>query len=154
MRRDPVRSRAAAHGGVLLWVFAFSYVLNFVWESLHAAFLYEGHASFMAVTYVRMIAYVSAIDGALIVGIYFLVMLLWRDMLWICSMGSTHLSAVFMAGLAVAALIEYRKVFLLGAWSYTPLMPTLFGIGLSPLLQLSVTGVAAFWLTQRMLCRR
>ncbi|MEW5745077.1 MAG: hypothetical protein AB1805_06545 [Nitrospirota bacterium] len=149
-----MRDRAASLGAVLLWVFAFSYVFNFVWESLHAAFLYERHASFMAVKYVRMVVYVSAIDGALIVGIYFMVMLLWRDMLWICSMGGKHLSAVFIAGLAIAFLIEYRKVFLLGAWSYTPLMPTLFGIGLSPLLQLSVTGAAAFWLTRRMLCRR
>lgn len=54
-------------------------------------------------------------------------------------------------GVVPAAIIEYRKVFVFKEWSYTPLMPTLFGIGLSPLVQLSVTGLAAFWLTRRVL---
>jgi len=54
-----------------------------------------------------------------------------------------------MAGLAIAAVIEYRRVFITMSWRYNQLMPTIFGIGLSPLFQLSITGVTTFWLTRR-----
>jgi hypothetical protein len=56
--------------------------------------------------------------------------------------------------LAIAAAIEFRRVFVLKTWGYTPRMFTLFGIGLSPLLQLSVSGVLAFWITKRIIYQR
>jgi len=67
-------------------------------------------------------------------------------------MNKVQVGTVVITGLMLAAAIEYRKVVVLKAWSYTPLMLTIFGIGISPLLQLSITGLVSFWLTKRILC--
>jgi hypothetical protein len=135
---------------VLVSVFLSSYLFNFVWESLHAVFLYEGH-DFNAKIYVLMVSYVSAIDGFLILGIYLFVAALWRDMAWIRNMNAKQISMVLITGLMVAGAIEYRRVFVAKTWSYTQLMPTIFGLGVSPLLQLSLTGLLAFWLSGRVM---
>jgi hypothetical protein len=138
---------------VLLLIFMCSFMVNFIWESLHAVFLYEDH-DFNAMKYVPMVGYVSLIDGFLILGIYLFVAALWRDVAWIQEMNGKQICTVLIAGLLLAAAIEYRKVFVTKTWSYNRLMPTFFGLGLSPLLQLSSTGLWAFWLSGRVLYQR
>jgi len=137
-------------GLTLVSIFVFAFLLNYVWESYHAVFLYEGH-DFNAKKYVHMLTYVSMVDGVLILGIYLILSVLWKNALWLQTMNSGQVWTAVVAGMSIAAAIEYRKVFVLKIWSYTPLMPTIFGIGVSPLFQLSVTGLASFWLTKRML---
>ncbi len=129
---------------VVLLIFINSYMANFTWESLHGVFLYTDH-DFNAMKYVPMVSYVSLIDGFLVLGIYLFVAALWRDVIWIQEMNRKQIFTVLIAGLLLAAAIEYRKVILTGAWSYNRHMPTFFGLGLSPLLQLSMTGLWAFW---------
>lgn len=131
-------------------VFVVAFLLNYVWESYHAVYLYEGH-DFNAGKYVHMLTYVSIVDGALILGIHLIISVLWKNVFWLKKMNRRQVWTAVAAGLAIAAAIEYRKVFVLKTWSYTPLMPTVFGIGVSPLFQLSVTGLVSFWLTRRML---
>jgi len=133
-----------------LLIFICSYTVNFVWESLHAVFLYEGH-DFNARKYVPMVGYVSLIDGFLVLGIYLFAAALWRDAAWIQEMSWKKIGTILIAGLVLAAAIEYRKVFVTRAWSYNSYMPTFFGLGLSPLLQLSMTGLWAFWVSGRVL---
>ena len=138
---------------VFLLIFIFSYMANFIWEALHAVFLYVDH-NFTAMKYVLMVSYVSLIDGFLILGIYLFVAVVWRDAAWIREMNGKHICTVLITGLLLAAVIEYRKVIVTRAWSYNRLMPTFFGLGLSPLLQLSMTGLWAFWLSGRVMYRR
>jgi hypothetical protein len=138
---------------VLLSVFLSSYLINFLWESLHAVFLYQDH-DFNAEKYVLMVSYVSAIDALLILGIYLLVAALWRDMVWIRSMNAMQIATVVVTGLVAAGAIEYRRVFVTKTWSYTQLMPTIFGLGVSPLLQLSLTGLLAFWLSGKVMYQK
>jgi hypothetical protein len=134
-------------------IFINSYTVNFTWESLHGVFLYADH-DFNAMKYVPMVGYVSLIDGFLVLGIYLFVAALWRDAAWIREMNRKQICTVLIAGLLLAAAIEYRKVIVTGAWSYSRLMPTFFGLGLSPLLQVSMTGLWAFWLSGRVLYQR
>lgn len=47
--------------------------------------------------------------------------------------------------LAVIAVVVERAALAEGRWGYTDLMPTIGGIGLSPLLQLPLTGLATWW---------
>ena len=138
---------------VFLLIFISSYMVNFIWESLHGVFLYADH-DFNAMKYVPMVSYVSLIDGFLILGIYLFVAAIWRDMAWIKKMNKMQICTVLIAGLLLAAAIEYRKVIVTKAWSYNRHMPTFLGIGLSPLLQLSMTGLWAFWLSGRVLYQR
>ena len=147
------RKKIAEVGLILMSIFIFTYMVNFIWESLRAVFLYEDH-DFNAMKYVLMVSYVSLIDGFLILGIYLFVAVLWRDVAWIQEMNWKQVCTVLLAGLLLATVIEYRRVFVTKAWSYTRLMPTFFGLGLSPLLQLSMTGLWAFWLSGRVLHQR
>lgn len=148
-----MRQKVEEFSIVSMVVFLFSYAANFIWESLHAVFLYEEH-DFHAEKYIRMVIYASSVDGLLIVGIYLFTAIVWKDMLWLQKMDKKQRLAVFVLGMIVAAVVEYRKVFLLKAWSYTKLMPTVFGIGISPMFQLSITGMLAFWLTRRLLYQK
>lgn len=66
-------------------------------------------------------------------------------------MNGKQICTVLLAGHLLAAVIEYSKVFVTRTWTYNRLMPTIFGLGLSPLLQLSSTGLLALWLSGRVL---
>lgn len=104
------RKKIAEVALVLISIFIFSYMVNFIWESLHAVFLYEDH-DFNAMKYVPMVSYVSLIDGLLVLGIYLFVAALWWDVAWIQEMNWKQICTVLIAGLLLAAAIEYRKVF-------------------------------------------
>ena len=147
------RKKIAEVGLVLISIFICSYMVNFIWEALHAAFLYEDH-DFNAMKYVLMVSYVSLIDGLLVLGIYLFMAALWRDLAWLQEINRKQIFTVVITGLLLAAAIEYRKVIVTRAWSYNRLMPTIFGLGLSPLLQLSSTGLWAFWLSGRVRYQR
>jgi len=140
-------------GSVVILIFISSYLLNFVWESFHAVFLYEGH-NFNSMKYVLLINYVAIMDGLLILVAYFIISLLWRNSLWIKQMRKNQIYLFIVIGLIIAIIIEYKAVFLEGRWSYNPLMPTIFGIGLSPLLQLAVTGIISVWFARAFLYKK
>ena len=134
-------------GCITLFLFVVSFLLNFVWESFHSVFLYQGH-NFNAIKYVPMIGYVSIVDGLLVVGMYLIVSLLLKDIFWIRTPNKNKVIMFMVVGLIIAWLIEYRAVFIQSNWSYTAVMPVIFGIGISPLLQLSITGIASLILTK------
>ena len=138
---------------MLGWLFFFSFLLNFVWESFHAVFYYKGH-NIVAMDYVPMMAVVSVVDALIILGIYFLTGFLWRDFLWLKDLSAKKIYSFFLIGFVTAGVIEYAAVFVFHWWSYSPRMPTVGGIGLSPLVQLSSTGILTVWLTQRVLNSR
>jgi len=148
-----MKKNVIAFTATMLSTFVCSFILNYVWESYHAVFLYENH-NFRAEKYVQMMTYVSVVDSFLISGIYLLIAALWKDLFWLLTMDRKHMWAACVTGVAFAAFIEYRKVFILKIWSYTALMPTVFGIGISPLVQLPATGLLAFWLTRRLLYQK
>jgi len=135
---------------IVIFLFGFSFLLNFLWEALHAVYLYQHH-NFDAATYVPMLLYVSSVDSLMILGLYLSVSLIWRDFIWIKSFQKKTVVVFLSLGVAVAFIIEYRAVFYTHRWLYKEAMPTIFGVGLSPLVQLSVTGILAVWLTKEIL---
>ena len=130
----------------------FSYLFNFVWESVHSVWLYGGH-NFAAGQYVCMVGYVSGIDALLVLAIFVFISLAWRNAFWMKRLTPVHALAVLVAGILVSGIIEYRAVYVLKEWRYGLNMPLILGIGLSPLIQIGVTGLLAFWLTGRLLYR-
>jgi len=52
-------------------------------------------------------------------------------------------------GVIAAIWIEYRAVFLLDRWGYVAAMPTIFGVGFTPLVQLALTGLVSLWVTKK-----
>lgn len=112
---------------------------NFLWESLHAIFLYRGLNILGTERYIQLMLDVSLKDmfwltvSFLGIGVYF------RDLFWFETFSPSKLRAMLLVPLVIAILIEIQGVFIFTKWAYSPLMPTLLGLGVSPLLQLPAT---------------
>ncbi len=130
-------------------LFVVAFVLNFVWESNHAVLLYQDH-NIPSSEYLPMMWYVSVMDGLSVLFLYVVTGFLFKNFFWIKTLQNTRLALFAGLALLLAALIEYRGVYLQARWSYNGLMPVVFGIGLSPFVQLAITGVVALWITRRL----
>ncbi len=136
----------------LFMVFLFAWFLNFTWETFHGPYLYM-MGEHMGITthqkFVPIIAWVSVKDAALVATFYAVVGVLYRNLLWIEEATWKQVSTILVIGIAAAAGIEYHAI-TTGRWVYSSLMPLVFGIGLSPLFQLGVTGalsvIFAHWM--------
>ncbi len=127
-----------------------AFLLNFVWESWHAAYLYQGGFGLVFDSpggtlkeFVHLMTYASLMDALLLSGVLLGGAVLWKSWDWFVHMSVHQYVYVIVVALLLAGFIEYRAVFLFHQWSYSELMPTLFGLGVSPLLQLPLTGVVA-----------
>lgn len=125
-----------------------AYLLNFFWEAWHATYLYQAH-NFPIKKYVGMISYVSLIDALLLIGIFAVGILIWKNFFWFKDMDKKKYWYIIVSAIAVAVAIEIKGVYLFNQWSYNELMPTIFGIGISPLLQLAVTGLISVWIIRK-----
>ncbi len=130
-------------------LFVVAFVFNFVWESNHAVLLYQDH-NIPSSEYLPMMWYVSGMDGLSILFLYAVVALLLKDVLWMNNAKKKGLTLFAGMALLLAALIEYRGVYVQGRWNYNELMPTIFGMGLSPFVQLAITGVVALLVARRL----
>lgn len=141
--------------------FFVAYLLNFFWEIWHAYYLYWGYrgksfSEYLISEYLTLIEKVSFIDAGILTTIFLVGVLIWKDLHWGDNLWRIDLLlrrpnlfyrlAYFLtATVGVAFWIEIKGVYILEEWSYLPTMPTIFGLGLSPLLQLATTGFVAFW---------
>lgn len=137
---------------ILIVLLVIAFMQNFLWEALHAVFLYANH-DFAASKYIIMLLYVSAVDAVMILFLYFLNAIFFKELFWIKKLNSKKIYAYSLLGLIIATIIELRA-FSLNRWEYTSLMPTLFGLGISPIVQLSVTGVISIWLINRLFYKK
>ncbi|MGA8281523.1 MAG: hypothetical protein WB853_11560 [Desulfobacterales bacterium] len=135
---------------ILLLIFVFSFFLNFFWEALHAVYLYQRH-DFDASKYITVLLYVSLVDSLVVLGLYLGVGVMWLDLFWIKLFIKSQILVFTGIGVAVAAIIEYLSIFYYHRWKYNEEMPTISGIGISPLFQVSVTGLLAVWLIRELL---
>lgn len=135
---------------VHIFVFAsIAFLTNFLWESLHAIFLYEGLNILGIERYVQLMLNVSLKDMAWLLATFFGLAVYYRDLGWFLRLSHGKIQAALLVPLVIALLIEMQGVFVFQKWIYSPLMPTLFGIGVSPLLQLPCTFVFALLLIRR-----
>ena len=65
-------------------------------------------------------------------------------------MNKTQIYTYLILSFLVAVFIE-TKAMMLNLWTYSDLMPTILGLGVSPLIQLSVTGMLVFLLMRLLL---
>ena len=129
--------------------FIVAYLLNFFWETWHAVYLYETHAVDSIKSYIGMIAYVSLVDAVLLLGIFTIGAVIWKNFSWYKVMSKRKWAYVVLSALTIAIAIEIKGVYVLNQWSYNEAMFTVFGIGISPLLQLAVTGLLSIWLIKK-----
>jgi hypothetical protein len=125
---------------------ATAFPLNFCWESLNGL-LYKAHPAMAAGNYVPMMVFMAAMDTLGITALYALTALLVRVWFWEPDFRSS--SIFFLAGLVAAYTIEYISLYVLHLWHYLPGMPLVFGVGLFPLFQLSLTGLCSVFMARK-----
>lgn len=138
-----------------LRLFAFvavvAFTVNLCWELAHSA-LYDWNIPPLESDvryYIGRIVLSTAGDSFFIVLICALMSFIKGGVGWVN--GPSKKDAVMLAlmGLLASAAIETRAM-LLNRWTYNELMPMIFGLGLTPLVQLAATALitvklAAIW---------
>jgi hypothetical protein len=111
----------------------FAYALHFAWEMAHAKwFATMSELPFWTAT--AWCARAALWDVAISAAAYLAVALAARNGRWVAKASPLPIGVYFVLGLAVTVAIE-RSALATGRWRYAPDMPTIAGIGLSPLLQ-------------------
>ncbi|MDO8515984.1 MAG: hypothetical protein Q7S28_01905 [bacterium] len=124
------------------------YALNFLWEVWHAYYLYTGYRGksfreYSIPRYLKLISWVSFVDTLMLSGVFGVAALFFGNLYWFYNMNLEKYLYFFAATIGIAVWVEIRGVYLFKNWAYLPAMPKIFGLGLSPLLQLAMTGLAA-----------
>lgn len=111
-------------------------ILNILWEFLHHSL----YIDLSGIPKYPHLIIASFTDMFIILGIFAIVSLKNKNLNWIKNPSKFDYLTVIFLGLIIAIFIEIINLNL-GRWEYTLVMPTLFGIGISPLIQLSLTGI-------------
>lgn len=110
-----------------------AYALHFAWEMAHAKwFATMSELPFWTAT--AWCARAALWDVAISAAAYLAAALAARNARWLRRPSSLPIAVYLPLGLVVTVAIE-RSALATGRWRYTPDMPTIAGIGLSPLLQ-------------------
>lgn len=129
-RHGPLRNESP-EGWSWTWLIAVAFGLNVAWELAHGQLYVHDIPTWI---YVRA----AAVDAALIVGALLLARR-WSRGFWPVLVGSLLVVAI---GIELWALS-------IGRWSYTDSMPTVGPIGVSPLVQLPLTGAITALVARR-----
>lgn len=124
----------------LLILFGAALVLNLIWENAQAP-LYEPYRSF--VQHFPMCARASLWDAGYITVLYLGVALLNRDFFWARKRRASNYLIIVAISLIVAWWIEVDAL-RYGRWVYDGQMPLVFGVGLTPLVQLPLLSLAVY----------
>ncbi len=113
---------------------ALAFVLNLVWEISHLG-LYTIWREADGPRIAWAVFHCTLGDAAIALALFALTaIVLWRAD-WPVSRPWAGGMIVVTGGIAFTAWSEWYNVYRVGAWGYTAAMPTIYGIGLSPLLQ-------------------
>ncbi|MBI4154665.1 hypothetical protein HY498_01100 [Candidatus Woesearchaeota archaeon] len=114
-----------------LAIFVVAYILNFLWEYLHYP-LYNCKFPLGVCAVVT-----SFRDALIILGIYFLGVLFFKNNRWILNLTKLKLGLLLVTSFFIAYIIELQGIYF-GKWSYNEFMPIIpvLNVGLSPILQM------------------
>ena len=111
-------------------------ILNIIWEFSH----YYLYIDLSGIPKYNHLIIASFTDMLFILGIFAIVSLKNTNINWIKNPCKFDYLIVVFLGLVIAIFIEEVNLNL-GRWKYAVEMPTFFGIGISPLIQLALTGI-------------
>lgn len=133
MKVDHARAISSVILSTGLWA-ALVFVLNLAWEIAHVR-LYTiwAEANYLAVAWA--VLHCTLGDVAIALPMFTIAGLLLHRMDWPASQPWAGGITVVIGAMTFTVWSEWFNVFRIGNWSYTENMPTIFGIGISPLLQ-------------------
>jgi hypothetical protein len=119
-------------------------ILNLIWEFSH----YNLYNDLSGIPPTLHLITASFSDVFWIFIIFFFVFLINRGIEWIKNPTKKDYFLIVIFGLVTAILIEIINLNL-GRWAYRETMPVIFGIGLSPLVQLFATSLISLLIIRR-----
>lgn len=124
------------------------FLANFFWESWQGVHLYAQPDWYTdsITNYVYMNTFVSLQDAAYLLAIFVITALIFQNRVWWKQLTVANL-AVY-SGLAVggALIAEVFATEFANWWQYKALMPSVLGAGLSPLVQILLTGLLTIFI--------
>lgn len=109
-------------------------VLNLIWEIAQLP-LYAVYEEGDRWTLAYAVGHCTIGDALISSACYLISAAFVRDLAWPAHRHGAGMGITLGAGLAYTAFSEWLNVSVRGSWAYTPSMPQVFGIGVSPLLQ-------------------
>ena len=133
-------------GDIILLLMLF-WMVSLTWEVFHSL-LYNWDKKPLknkVEYYIPRILWSTLGDLGLLSSVFVIVSLINFGFSWIYNLGWLDYLLIFVLGLSKAILIEIRGLSE-PRWAYKKVMPTVFGIGLSPLVQLFCTFLICIFL--------
>jgi hypothetical protein len=137
---------------MILKIVIFGFFLNLLWEVLHSM-LYDWNKSPLIndiyVYIPRITGFASALDS-----LWIFTFILWTSIVnksfnWLKEPQVKDYAVFIVLGIIYAIFFEWMATEL-NFWSYNEYMPLLFGIGLTPLIQLALTGVISLFFASKL----
>lgn len=116
-------------------------ILNLIWEFSH----YKLYIDLTGIPLTIHLIIASFIDLFLIAFIFLINSFFNKNLIWIENPKKFDYIIIIILGILIATGIEIFSL-TYNRWAYTELMPTIFGIGVSPLIQLFTTAIISLWL--------
>lgn len=137
----------------VLMLASFAFLLHFVWEMLQVP-LYAGMATMAHWAGVVTCVKATAGDVVIALSAYATAAGIGRGWHWYRDTSPKRIAIYLVAGVAITVILEGLNVYVWHRWSYSPAMPLILGIGVSPLLQWVIVPPLALWLMQRHIAGR
>ena len=111
-----------------------TFVLQYVWEAAHVS-LYKDYEKLGTGWRLTLLATLGDVMYALLAVLF--VSLVKGSIAWLSNPSAGDYCVLALVGFLVALFVEY-KALALRRWAYTSRMPLVFGVGLSPLAQMTI----------------
>lgn len=131
-------------------IYIFAFLLNFVWEFLQMPLFTAPPADIPHWDIVKIYAFATVADGFIMLIAFWTASAFARSRYWFVAGERSHVLIFLITGLAITSAIELIATER-GVWAYSPLMPVLFGVGMSPFLQWVIPPLITLWFTRRQL---
>ncbi|MFQ5662140.1 MAG: hypothetical protein ACE5F2_02715 [Candidatus Paceibacteria bacterium] len=125
---------------IYLEIFLIAFLLNFVWEVWHSQ-LYKTIHEMNFGDIIRLLTKMSLKDGLWIALFYYITVLLFGNIN--IFEDYTQLGVFIIISLSFS-FIDEKVSLKMRRWEYTKNMPTIAGVGITPFLEVAVTGTLAF----------
>ena len=122
--------------------------LNLIWEFSH----YTLYLDLTGIPSTFHLVLAAAVDLLLVLLIILINSSIHNNHVWISKPNWKDYMVIIVLGGIIAVGIEYFSLSR-GRWRYTELMPTIFGIGVSPLIQLFTTAIFSLLMLRLIKCK-
>ena len=130
-----------------VWLAVHGFLIAFLWEMLQMPFYAMGHLSPSEATINCSIA--SLGDAGILVFAYTIASRVAKDRYWLHDIKRAALLVFLGTGLIITIVIEHVATSVSWGWKYAVQMPTLFGLGLVPVLMWVVVPLLTLALAPR-----